>query len=211
MSLQAQLEGITRRVQTLVPAEKLDATERSIAELAASGVVQRAVSVGATAPQFQLTDAYGKLVRSEDLLALGKLIVLFFRGRWCPYCVAQLEAMQQALTAILAKRANLIAISPQTARQTAFMVEQHRLSFPVLCDAGNKVARQFGVVYRLPDYLQEQYRRTMINLPNCNGDKNWELPLPAVYILEPGGRVSFAQVESDYRQRLEPDRILNLL
>ena len=211
MSLQAQLEGITRRVQTLVPAEKLDATERSIAELTASGVVQRAVPVGATAPQFQLTDAYGKLVRSEDLLALGKLIVLFFRGRWCAYCVAQLEAMQQSLPAILAKRANLIAISPQTARQTSFMVEQHRLSFPVLCDAGNKVARQFGVAYRLPDYLQEQYRRTMINLPNCNGDQNWELPLPAVYVLEPSGRVTFAQVESDYRQRLEPDRILTLL
>ena len=211
MSLQTQLEDITRRVQTLVPAEKLNASERAIAELAASGVGQRALPVAANAPRFELADAYGKLVRSEDLLALGKLIVLFFRGRWCPYCVAQLEAMQQALPEILAKRANLVAISPQTARQTAFMVEQHRLSFPVLCDAGNQVARQFGVAYRLPDYLEDQYRRTMINLPNCNGDQSWILPLPAVYILETNGRVGFAQVETDYRQRMEPGGILSLV
>lgn len=211
MSLQAQLQGITRRVQTLVPAEKLNATERAIAELADSGIARHALHVGANAPQFQLSDAYGKLIRSEDLLALGKLVVLFFRGRWCPYCVAQLEAMQQALPEILAKPANLIAVSPQTARQTAFMVEQHGLIFPVLCDAGNQVAKRFGVAHPLPAYLQEQYRRTMINLPNSNGDHSWELPFPAVYIVEPSGVISFAQVETDYRQRAEPDRLLAVL
>ncbi|MCI0349643.1 MAG: AhpC/TSA family protein [Acidobacteriales bacterium] len=182
MSLQAQLEGITHRVRSLVPPEKLDATERAIAELADSGLAQSAIGIGAQAPAFELPDAYGGLVRQKDLLALEKLIIIFFRGRWCPYCVAQLEAMQQALPEIRARRANLLAISPQTARQTSFMVEQHRLSFPVLCDSGNRVARQFGLVYRLPKYLEEQYRRTMINLPNCNGDQSWELPLTATYV-----------------------------
>ena len=211
MSLQAQLEDITRRVQNLVPPEKLNATEHAIADLAASGIAQRALAQGSKAPPFQLADAYGKLIRSEDLLALGKLVVVFFRGRWCPYCVAQLESMQQVLPEIQARHVNLIAISPQTARQTAFMVEQHRLSFPVLCDARNQVARQFGLAYRLPDYLEEQYRRTMIYLPNCNGDQSWELPLPAVYLLQPDNMVSFAQVETDYRLRLEPQKILSML
>jgi peroxiredoxin len=211
MSLQAQLESITHRVKNLVPAEKLDVAERAIAELAASGAAQGALQVGAKAPQFELADAYGKLIRSEDLLSLGKLVVIFFRGRWCPYCVAQLEAMQQALPQIHARRANLVAISPQTARQTAFMVEQHQLKFPVLCDAGNRIAKQFGVGYRLPNYLEEQYRRTMINLPNCNGDQTWELPLPAAYGIEQDSTVTFAQVETDYRRRVEPEKILNWL
>jgi peroxiredoxin len=211
MTLQAQLEDITRRVQTLVPPEKLGSNERAIAELAASGAAQRAVGAGAAAPRFQLPDAYGKLIRSADLLALGKLIVIFFRGRWCPYCVAQLQAMQQVLPAIKARPASLIAISPQTARQTAFMVEQYGLSFPVLCDTGNQVARQFGLAYRLPNYLEEQYRRTMINLANSNGDQSWELPLAATYIVEQRGEIGYVQVEVDYRQRVEPEKILSQL
>jgi peroxiredoxin len=211
MTLQAQLEDITRRVQTLVPPEKLGSNQRAIAELTASGAAQRAVAAGAAAPGFQLPDAYGKLIRSADLLALGKLIVIFFRGRWCPYCVAQLQAMQQVLPAIKARTASLIAISPQTARQTAFMVEQYQLSFPVLCDAGNQVARQFGLAYRLPNYLEEQYRATMINLPNSNGDQSWELPLAATYIVKQTGEIGYAQVEVDYRQRVEPEKILSQL
>jgi peroxiredoxin len=107
--------------------------------------------------------------------------------------------------------ASLVAISPQTVQQSFFMADQHKLRFPLLSDAGNRVARQFGLVYRVPDYQQVIYRRVFINLPFANGDDRWELPIPATYILERGGKVLYGSADPDYTTRPEPSEILEKL
>jgi peroxiredoxin len=135
----------------------------------------------------------------------------FFRGRWCPFCVGQLEAMNQILPRIQQARASLVAISPQTVQQSFFMADQHKLRFPLLSDPGNHVARQFGLVYRVPDYQQALYRRVFINLPFANGDQSWELPIPATYILDHDRSVLYASVNADYTERAEPSEILERL
>jgi peroxiredoxin len=144
-ALQDQLDEITANTRHLVQPERLAVSERAVAELFASGIEDKILPIGATAPEFALRDASGKLVRSSDLLALGPLVIKFFRGRWCPYCVTELEAWRDLYPRLREAGALLVAISPQTERQSDFMVGQHGLPFPVLSDPGCALAEQFGL------------------------------------------------------------------
>ena len=194
-----------------VPAEIQAIHARAVEELKQSGITERALQSGVKAPSFELTDHNGKLVRSSELLAHGPLVICFCRGRWCPFCVGQMEAMNTIYPRIQEARASLVAISPQTVHQSYLMADQHKLRFPLLNDAGNKIAQEFGVAYRVPEYQQEIYRRVFVNLPFVNGDDGWELPIPATYILARDGSVLFASVNPDYTDRPEPGDILSLL
>jgi peroxiredoxin len=107
--------------------------------------------------------------------------------------------------------ASLVAISAQTVQQSFFMVDQHKLRFPLLSDAGNQVARQFGLVYRVPDDQQAIYRRAFVNLPFANGDDSWELPVPATFIMDHDNSILYASADEDYTQRPEPQEILQQL
>jgi peroxiredoxin len=191
-----------------VPPETQAVHARVISELKETRLAERVLQVGSKAPTIQLKDHNGKLVSSPDLLSRGPLVVCFFRGRWCPFCVGQLEAMNLILPEIEQAGAALVAISPQTVQQSFFMADQHKLRFPLLSDAGNQVARQFGLVYRVPDEQQAIYRRAFVNLPFANGDDNWELPIPATFIFDREGTVLYASANEDYTERPEPSQIL---
>jgi peroxiredoxin len=191
-----------------VPAETQAIHARAVQEIRASGIESRILPVRAQAPEFVLPDHDGKQVSSAELLSHGKLIVCFIRGRWCPFCCGQIEAMNFLLPHFREAGTNLVAISPQTVKQSYFMHDQHKLKFPLLADAGNRVAREFGLVYRVPRYQEELYRKVMVNLPFTNGEDSWELPIPATYVLNPDGTVRFASASADYAERPEPVEVL---
>jgi len=211
-----------------VPAEVQAIHARAVAELTQSGIVEKTLQPGDKAPEFQLSDHNGKPVRSSEVLAKGPLVICFFRGRWCPFCVGQMEAMNAAHPEIQKSGASLVAVSPQTVHQSYLMADQHKLRFPLLSDAGNNVARQFGLSYRVPEYQQEIYKRVFVNLPFVNGDPSWELAIPATYILgrQRGAgeapldsdqgrsalhRVLYAAANPDYSERPEPAAIVQFL
>src|SRR5256885_298223 len=207
-SLREQFAERKELVAKYVPAEIQAIHARVIAELQQQRIAESALAAGAKAPAFELTDHNGKLLSSTELLNKGRVIICFFRGRWCPFCVGQLEAMNLVMPEIQAAGSSLIAISPQIAQQSFFMVDQHKLRFPLLSDLGNDVARQFGLVYRVPEFQQSVYRRAFINLPLANGDESWELPIPATYLVERDGTVIYASSNPDYTERPEPGEIL---
>jgi peroxiredoxin len=207
-SLQDQLDEITASTRRLVQAERMAIGERAVAELLNSGIEDRILRVGAAAPEFTLNDAAGRPVRSADLLALGPLVLKFFRGRWCAYCVTELEAWRDLYPRLREAGVLLAAISPQTERQSDFMVGQHTLPFPVLADPGCAVAEQFGLAYTIPDYHREYYRSILVNIPFVNGDDSWRLILPATYVISQAGRVVHAQAHADFRVRPEPEEAL---
>jgi peroxiredoxin len=207
-NLQDQLDEITSNTRQLVQAERLAVGERAVEELFATGIEERILPVGAMAPAFALKDSSGKMVRSADLLGLGPLFVKFFRGRWCSYCVTELEAWRDLYGQIRERGALMVAIGPQIERQNDFMAGQHGLPFPVLSDPGNAVAEQFGLVYHVPEYLQGYYRSIMVNVPFVNGDQSWTLPLPATYVIGRDGRVLFAEGHADFRVRPEPEEAI---
>lgn len=194
-----------------VPPETRAIHARVVEELKQAGIADRALAAGTKAPAFELKDHDGQLVSSQTLLRAGRLVLCFFRGRWDPFCCGQLEAMNAVLPKIEQAQASLVAISPQTVQQSFFMVDQHKFRFQLLNDTGNQVARQFGLVYRVPDEQQAVYRRAFVNLPFANGDESWELPIPATYILDRDGTLLYASANPDYTERPEPTEILNLL
>jgi peroxiredoxin len=194
-----------------VPPETQAIHARAIAELKEQRLAANILPVGSKAHEFQLQDHDGKSVSSADLLAKGRLVLCFIRGRWCPFCVGQMEAMNLVIPELEQAEATLAAISPQTVQQSFFMRDQHKLHFPLLADAGNQVARQFGLSYRVPEFQQVVYRRAFVNLPFVNGDESWELPIPATYILDRDGTVLYASANEDYTERPEPADILTAL
>ncbi len=208
MSLAQQLEDLTAKLRSMVPAERLATIDHAIEELKTSGLAAHALQGCGKAPGFELPDGEGMTWRSADLLRNGPLVAVFYRGRWCAYCNAQLVALQQIHAQIASAGASLVAISPQTQKHSYMTRDMHRLRFPVLSDCGNRVARQFGLVYRLSPELQEMYESIMTKLPGYNGDASWELPLPATYIIRPDETIAYARIDEDWRQRAEPAEIL---
>ncbi len=194
-----------------VPAETQAVHAAAVADLKARKIADRRLGVGDQAPAFELADHDGKTVRPADLLARGRLVLIFIRGRWCPFCVGQMEAMNLVLPLIENAGASVVAISPQTVKQSYFMHDQHKLRFPLLSDAGNKVARAFGLVYRVPAGQAVVYRRAFVNLPFTYGDESWELPIPATFVVDRDGTVLFASANEDYTERPEPREIVELL
>ena len=210
-SLQDQLDEITANTRHLVQAERLAVGERAVAELFAAGIEERILPVGALAPAFALRDSNGRPMRSEDLLALGPLVVKFFRGRWCPYCMTELETWRDLYGRLRELGALMVAVGPQTERQNDFMVDHHGLPFPVLSDPGNKVAEQFGLVYTIPDYHRAYYKSILVNIPYVNGDESWRLPLPASYVIGRDRKILFAEAHADFRVRPEPEEAITVV
>ena len=200
-----------QKIAQYAPADTQAVHQRVVAELRSQGLAANARAVSAKALSFTLPDQNGNPVCPDELLGRGRLVLCFFRGRWDPFCCGQLEAMNQIVPAIQDAGASLVAVSPQTVKQSFFMADQHRLRFPVLSDAGNQVARQFRLAYRVPDEQQAIYRRAFINLPFTNGDESWELPIPATYILDRNATILYRWASEDYTERPEPAEILERL
>ncbi|HLH08222.1 MAG TPA: peroxiredoxin-like family protein [Terriglobales bacterium] len=210
-SLREELAERKRLMELYVPADTRAINERATEELRNSGVVDRALTVGDVAPEFTLADQDGQTVSSTALLRKGPLVVAFLRGRWCPFCCGEAEALNRMLPEFDKAGATLVAISPQSVKQAYFMHNQHKLRYPLLVDEGNKAARQFGIVYRVPEYQQQLFSSVFINLPHVNGDESWELPLAATFVVGRDRKIVYAWVNADYTQRAEPAEVVAAL
>lgn len=184
------------------PAELIGTIVAEIDGLVRDGAGASALAVGTQAPLFSLPDARGGDVSLARLTAEGPVVLVFYRGGWCPYCDLQLRAYQEVLPQIRAVGAQMVAVSPQTPDETLTTAEKKELAFPVLSDAGNAVARRFGLVFRVPPGLDAVHRGFGIDRARSNGDASNELPVPAVFVIGRDGRVVFRHVDADYRGRL---------
>jgi peroxiredoxin len=180
-------------------------------DLVKSGQAERAIHQGQKAPHFTLPNAKGQPVRLSDLLKKGPVILTFYRGGWCPFCNLQLKSYQSHLAEIRAKGAELVAVSPQTPEYTLSTAEQDALTFPVLSDVGGKVAREYGLVFKVPDDVVPIYKKFGIDLEKHNGDARHELPIPGTYLIGRDGTVLLSHVDADYKKRLPVETILDAL
>jgi peroxiredoxin len=219
-SLQDELDRITQNTRALVQPERLAVSERASADLLATGIEGRMLQARARAPEFTLPDALtGKPVRSTDLLALGPLVIKFFRGRWCPYCVTELEIWRDLHAELRNRGAFFVAISPQTPRQNDFTLQQHQLPFPILSDAGAAVGEQFGIAYSVPDAHRSYYQGILVNIPFVNSgstyksatESSWRLPMPALFVVGQDGTIAFSEGHADFRVRPEPTDVMEVL
>jgi peroxiredoxin len=191
--------------------DKIEIMQRAKQELRESGAMEHVLRVGAKAPEFHLRSISGHMVDTQALLARGPLVINFYRGVWCPYCNAELAAMQTVLPEIKAAGATLVAISPQLEEHSQKAARQNKLEFDVLLDPGNKVAAQYGLKFTLPEYLRTLYKGFGIDLTQFNGDDSWTLPIASRFIVDQAGIIRSVDANADYTVRPEPSATVAFL
>jgi peroxiredoxin len=211
MSLEEELASFKAEFSRTAPAGRAALYEAKIEELRADFALASAVGIDEAAPDFALPNAAGKSIVLKELLRSGPVILTFYRGGWCPYCNIQLRAYQSVLPQISASGARLVAISPQLPDNSLDTANKNALTFDVLSDVRNEVARSYGLVYSLPEEIRAALRSNNKALPSINGDQSWELPVPATYVIARDQHVALAYIEVDYRKRLEPEALLTCL
>lgn len=212
-TLGEQLQQLLREKTANRPAEISDAFTRGIEAVRASGLSEGALGVGAPAPRFTLPDASGRPVCLDDLLDTGAAVLCFYRGGWCPYCNLELRAYEALLPELADAGATFAAISPQTPDASLTTAEKLALSYAVLSDVGNEVARAFGLVHAVTGEVAEIFERNGYDMAGRNAQPAdaIELPLPATYVVDREGTVRFAFASADYTERAEPSDVLTVL
>lgn len=176
-----------------------------------AGVGGEALKAGDAAPEFALANADGQIVASTELLAKGPVVLSFYRGKWCPYCVTELEALREAAPAIAASGATLVAVTAEDCGGALAAKRKHRLEFEILCDLENGLGLSFGLIYRVNDTVRQFYQEVDIDFPLIYGNESWFLPVPATYVIGKDGLIRHAYVNPDFRERLDPAVILDVL
>ena len=185
--------------------------DRLVRRLIETEVAAQAVKAGDKFPSFALTNAEGKLVRLDDLLAQGPLVLSFYRGLWCPFCSMELEALHRASADIGSAGATLVAVTPESGTLPLDVKRERGFAFEILCDLDNGLALECGLVFRLSDELISVFAKDGTDFPLFYGNDSWFLPIPATYIIRKDGAVHHAYVNPDFRERLDPEEIVKLL
>jgi peroxiredoxin len=212
MSIHQEAAEYKAKVQEML-GEKFSVIAGDVERVRTAGTIDAALKVGQVAPEVTLPDAFGNPVSVSALLARGPVVVSFYRGEWCPFCNIELRALQQALPKMEQLGATLIAISPEMPDHGIVAAEKNKLTFPVLSDFGNKVARQFGIVFQIGQDLKEFSKNAFKNdIALRNGEDSYELPVPATYVVDTSGVIRFAHVDVDYMTgRAEPGEVISAL
>jgi peroxiredoxin len=211
MSLSDELEQFNRGFIEQVPEGVITEMAAATEMLQKSGLADRAVQAGQSAPEFDLPELGGGRVSLSEAVENGPVVISFYRGAWCPYCNLEMQALQNALPEIEAAGGRLIAIAPELSEHAGQIREKGNLTFPLLHDWQNGVAREYGLVFSLPESIRPIYENFGIDLAASQGNDRFELPMPATYIVGRDGVVAHAFVDVDYTKRMEPSEIIEIL
>lgn len=209
-TLGAQLKEKKNAFLAKASQEKIDSYDSGIQAIIDAGVPDMAINTTDTAPDFTLTNALGDSVSLKEQLANGPVVLTWYRGGWCPYCNITLHYLQEQLPKFKMAGATLLALTPEVPDSSLSTSEKHSLEFEVLSDVGNKVAREYGIVFDLTPDVAEAYQESF-NLEAFNGDDSHQLPLAATYIIDTNGVVRYAFIDPEYRNRAEPAELLKVL
>ncbi|MEZ7495125.1 peroxiredoxin-like family protein [Leeuwenhoekiella aequorea] len=192
--------------------EFMEGVDEIINEAKAKDLGNKAIQINQQAPHFELPNQEGKQILLDDLLAKGPVVITFYRGDWCPYCNLQLRALQARLNDIHQLGATLVAISPQVPDGSLTESEIAKMEFMVLSDQDAKIASEYGVTWKVPEFLLDHMRiDRQLDLVQINNGNGLILPIPATFVIGKDRLVKWSYVNVDYRTRSEPDDILKAL
>ena len=209
-TLKSKLDEKKANFESKAPDDKKRAYKEGIESVENSGILSNSKQVGDQAPNFTLNNALGQPVELNDYLKKGKVILTWYRGGWCPYCNLTLHQLQQELPNFKLNGASLIALTPELPDKSISTAEKHDLEFEILSDIGNKIGKEYGVVFKLTDEVAEMYNKSF-DMNGYNGDESNELPLAATYIINENGEIIYAFLDADYRNRAEPSELTEFL
>jgi len=209
-NLGSKLNEKKQRFLEKADAEKIASYDAGLKAVEESGIMESALNVGDEAVPFTLKNQTGDEVSLSELLEDGPIILTWYRGGWCPYCNITLAFLQEKLPEFELAGAQLVALTPELPDSSMSTSEKNELDFDVLSDIGNRVAREYGLVFKLTDDVADRYQKGF-NLHAYNGDETDELPLAATYVIDMNGKIRYAFLDVDYRNRAEPDDIIEVL
>jgi peroxiredoxin len=164
--------------------------------------------INSKAPEFKLKDQDGVEISLKELRKNGPVVLLFYRGYWCPFCSRELKAFQDSLGLIQTKGAQVIAITPETAEGIDSTIAKTGAVFRILHDEGMKTAAAYQVAFQVDERTVSRYKMAGIDLLKNNNQKTAMLPIPAVYIINKEGTVTFRFFDENYRNRVSVQTIL---
>ena len=163
------------------------------------------------AHDFKAKDQNGNDVRLKDLLKKGKVVLVFYRGEWCPYCNRNLKKLADSLQLIVDKGATLVAVSPEKPENIAKTVEKTNATFPILFDEGLKIMKAYEVEFEVPENTLKRYRNSGIKIDEANGRNGNYLPIPATYVIDKDSNITYRFFNQDYKKRPSVKEILDNL
>ena len=170
------------------------------------------LQVNQIAPDFTAVDQDGRSVNLKSLLQNGKVVLVFYRGEWCPYCNKYLMELEQSLSAFNGKGATVVAVTPERPEFIGKSVEKTKASFSILHDDGLKIMKAYDVAYKLDENAIKKYKRINVDLNVVNGEVNREnLPVPAVYVINKQGLITYRFFDPNYVNRAPIATIMKYL
>lgn len=191
--------------------QQLSDSIRVASPIAAADQFGKRLKAGDAVPDFSLIDIYGVRFNLFEVLAASRVLLKFYRGGWCPYCSLELMAYQSLLHSFRELGVRVIAISPEGLMDGTQTAVRNQLSFPIATDEELGIARQFGIVVHLSEDERQFIREWRHPLLRRSRAFDWELPLPATYVIDQERRIQFESVSLDYRRRVDPAEVLREL
>lgn len=210
-NLTSQIEELNENLAKQLPLEVLEIFGKSIQELKTLMIEENSISIDEIFPDFSLYNTNNRLVKLKELLQYGNVVVAFFRGNWCPYCNLELKALQDNLKQIIDRKVTLVAVSPQATHYSKELQNTHRLDFELLMDKDNILAKQLGISFKLQDYVVPIYDNLEIQLSEYNSNDNNELPIPAVFVINQDGRITYKYTDTNYMNRINIQELIDQL
>lgn len=209
-SLQEELNEVLEAWYELLSEEDIRQYQKYLEDISNKKLAEGALqTVGAEAPDWELPDQDGDPVNLDELCQKGPVVLVFYRGKWCPHCNIQVREMQKILPKIEAMGAQLVCISPMLPDGTQYMSTKMQLGFPIVSDVGNKTAKDLNIAFAVHPDVRESMVKWGEDLPKFNGDFTWEIPLAATYIISKGDRkIVWSFIDNDPGVRAEPAEIL---
>ena len=208
--LGVRLKAVADEVGRLSP-QFAAIVDRMVARLAASRVGENAPRPGETMPDFMLPDESGNLVRLQDLLQKGPVVLSFNRGHWCPYCKINVDGLAKISPQVEEMGAQIVAISPEKTRFGAELKAYAKAPFPVLADIGNGYALELNLLFWVGDEKSAAMKGGGYDIVPYQGNESWMLPVPATFIVGQDGKVKARHIDVDYRHRMDLEDLLDAL
>ena len=170
------------------------------------------LEVGEQAPLISATDQNGKAINSKEILKTDKILLVFYRGNWCPHCKKHLGELEKNLAALEEKGVFVLVVTPESEEKTRETQEKFKTSFSIVHDSGNRIMRDYKVAFEVNETNVPNYYDKITELVNeYNSESEKVLPVPATYLIGTDGRIEYVQYDSDYKKRSDISEIVNSL
>ena len=194
---------------------KMKPEERATMAHAADSLEQRlpdpGLKIGEKAPDFNLPDAFGIKVKLSVLLKQGPVVLVFYRGAWCPFCNLHLHTLNKSLSEIERLGGQLVTITPQKPDMSAAQIKKSNYSFRVLSDLDNSTMKAYRLFYKMDADLIKLYKKLGLDVAIFNGPGRYVLPVPGSFVIDQKGVIVARHASTDYTQRMEPAAIIKAL